>query len=378
MQYKIFGSYIYPILIGMMILMLTACNYLDDIEPQVVNKSQQKSNIECQKDTQYLKLLSPQDLQLNDNSDYYKLPYQFGVGWGYNKLTGLFNKKGIKDKIIDENAVAAYAHKTEQEPFIDIDNMSGSNINRLYGSNYQSLSTEIAVMVYGGVDLKVVSAEISVEFSQLKTQTKSAQYFYVSDMRNVKRVSLSNELMISLTKADVLPSLLTPKFKSAIEQDSPYEIIRKFGTDLIISSNLGGRLEYYFTADCTALTNVEHVITTIQAKVLWWEVSTSVDVESTWHSVQNSFDGRFSVIGGGVYGTQLNQLFNDAFNYHRFPNVKPSAYVNWNNCFLSASKVNPLNLGMLDFQTIPISDLIEPINSAKAKEIDKILKNTQK
>lgn len=91
------------------------------------------------------------------------------------------------------------------------------------------------------------------------------------------------------------------------KNDKVEDIVRKFGTHVVTSSNLGGKLDYYFTLSQDIKTEIEKVVTSINVKILFFKSSSTTVDEKTWTEIKKDFQGNFVVTGGGDSGTILNR-----------------------------------------------------------------------
>ena len=191
-------------------------------------------------------------------------------------------------------------------------------------------------------------------------------------MRLVKRAYFSND--VDLYDKYIVDWCTTSSFKNSCKNDSPADIVKKFGTHVVIHSNLGGKFDYYFTVSSDINEKVEKLVTTVSAKVLGFKKSATAVDEDTWEDIKRDFKGNFHVEGGGVHGTKLNNALSECIT-KGVPISDNSLFENWFNCFSNIANVDDNNLTMIDFQVIPIWNIVSIRNPEKGKAVKDYITN---
>lgn len=298
------------------------------------------------------------------------LPKHFGVGWGYDLKTDYADVAGVRGQVFN----AAKLRSDFGANAIRYDNSTVTNMSFIQSISSENLMQEIGGKVTGSVDIKVASAKVSVEYGKQISEQKDRFYVWCRDLRGVRTAYFHND--IDIYDEDVVKWNTTSAFTNSVKKDSPAEIVRKFGTHIVTSALLGGKLDYYFTVSTDVTTTVERVIATVSVKVLFFKrkTYTSVD-EKTWTDIKQSFEGNFIVSGGGSVGVTLNnQLKQYAAKCE--PLTDETLFDRWYACFESSSTAKDENLVMVDFQVAPIWDIIEAINPTKAAAVKSYVLNT--
>ena len=235
----------------------------------------------------------------------------------------------------------------------------------------QQLQSEIAGKFTGSVDLLVAGVKVSSEYKNQIEEQKDCLYIWCRDFRTVKCSYFSND--VDLLSDDVVRWCTTRDFRNSVRQDNAEEFVRKYGTHLITTSYLGGKLDYYFTVSQDVKTSTEQIVTTINVKLLWFKKSSTTVDEKVWTEIKKDFEGQFHVSGGGEYGKRLNEEF-DKYVSKGEPLQDQTLTDQWYACFENSNTPDE-DLVMVDFYVIPIWDIVEVLNPSKAQEIEDYITN---
>lgn len=317
----------------------------------------------------YIDNQQPVEIQISQNPDenngapLVNLPKSFGLGWGYDLKENYADVSGVRGQVFD--AVSLINDWGDDAISTDIHTVT--NMFFVKGQSSETLQKEISGKVTGNANLLVASATVSVEYRKQITEQKERLYVWCRDIRGVKTAYFDND--IDVLDPDVIKWCTTYSFQLSVRNDSPQEIVRKFGSHFIIQSCLGGKLDYYFTVSTDLTTEVEKVITAINAKILCFKTSHTWVDEKVWTDVQRDFQGNFKVSGGGLTGDRLN---NELQHYASMglPMTDDSLFEQWYDCFKYANKVSDGNLAMVDFEVIPIWYIVDGLNPEKAEAVE--------
>ena len=154
-------------------------------------------------------------------------------------------------------------------------------------------------------------------------------------------------------------------------------IVNKYGTHLVTTSALGGKLDYYFTLSQSVKTEVEQLVTTIQVKVLFVKKSSTSVEEHVWQEIKTDFEASFQLRGGGAIGEKLSKKLQDlSDNGTMLSEADGPLFEQWDLRFADVENVDPDDLVMVNFQVMPIWEIIEPLNPTKAAEVEEYVMET--
>ena len=298
---------------------------------------------------------------------YIDLPKTFGLGWGYDLSADIADASGLRGQVFD----AAALRNDYGDNVIRAENSTHTNLYYASGNSHEEMQREMNAKVAGKADIFVAKAKVSVEYSNQISEKIDRRYMWCRDLRAVKTAYFYNldygeeNLMYSTTWA----------FRNAVKRDTPQEFVRKFGTHLVIASCLGGKLDYYFTVSQSVKTEVERIITCINVKVLCFKKSwTNVD-ENVWTEVKKDFKSNYEVTGGGQAGETLNRQLHDRAA-KGIPLESSDLFDNWSARFKDPNTARPEDLAMIDFEIIPIWEIVEVISRDKAAAIEEYVTGT--
>ena len=295
------------------------------------------------------------------------LPRTFGLGWGYDYSIDHADVDGWRGQVFD----AAALHNDCGEDAVMVDHSTSTQLYFARAETSQKLQSEISGKLTGSVNLLVAGAKVSVEYKNQIEEQKDCLYVWCRDFRTVKCSYFSND--VDLLSEDVVQWCTTQEFRNSVKKDNAEEFVRKYGTHLITTSYLGGKLDYYFTVSQDVKTTTEQLITTINVKILWFKkTSTTVD-EKVWSEVKKDFEGQFHASGGGEYGKRFNEELEKAVANGE-PLDDPNLADEWYACFENSYTPDE-DLVMVDFYVIPIWEIVEVLNPSKARAIEDYITN---
>ena len=333
------------------------------------DEAQRQATVRIHTENGDLSVAVSQDDNSNNGSPILNLTRDCGLGWGYDCSIDYADQSGIKGQIFD----AAALRNDWGNNAIAVIPSSSTKAFFKKGTSVEELQTAIGGAISGGVDLKIASAKVSVAFNQQTTEQTNRFFAWCRDTRTVKLAYFGND--VDLYDEEVLKWCTTSSFRNAVKNNTPQDIVRKFGTHVVTASYLGGKLDYYFTVTQNTKTTVEQISTTINVKVLFISTSASIVDEKTWQEVKKSFEGYFNVSGGGDAGIRLNSELQKYANVGE-PLTDPTLFEQWYTCFEDPATAKDEDLVMVNFSVTPIWEIITGLNPAKANAVEDYIRNT--
>lgn len=288
----------------------------------------------------------------------------FGLGWGYDYTTDHADVSGLRGQVFDwqllKNALG--------DNVIGIENITSTHLYYASEHTLQNLQKKMSSELIGEVDLKIAGARVSTEFSKQIEQQRECLMVWSRDCKYVKQAYLSN--LIDLYDEDDIYQYLTWDFKNAVKVEETKDFVRKYGTHLVVSSFLGGRLDYFFSVSNEVTTETTELITSVTAKFLFWKKQWTSKEQKIWQEVKSEFEGNFYVAGGGYYEQMLNAKFKDCIMRGMPLGEKDVSLLdNWQACFENPTNAKNTNLTMIDFNVIPIWEPARSVDPDKAEQI---------
>jgi nitrous oxide reductase accessory protein NosL len=315
-------------------------------------------------DGQQMKVSLTQRLPDTNGLSYVNLPKEYGVGWGYDMKADVADVSGLRGQVFDaQRLINDYGRNA-----ILMTNSSYSDLYYASGNSHEEMQQDMGAKFAGSADILIANAKVSVEYSNQIKETKDRRYVWCRTTMSVKKAFLGNNIQMS--NKNLVNYCTTDAFyNEAMSNNSAEEFVKKFGTHLVIRSDLGGKFDYYFTVSQTVKTEVERIITHINVKILFIKKSwTEVD-EKTWTDIKTDFNARYQVSGGGKVGIELNKQLKNC-SEHNVPLEDPMLIDRWNACFTNPETANPDDLTMVGFNVIPIWNVVKTINPRKSKAIE--------
>ncbi len=299
---------------------------------------------------------------------YIDLPKTFGLGWGYDMSADIADQSGLRGQVFD----AAALRNDYGDGVIRADNSTHMKLYYATGNSHEEMQSNMSAKVAGSADIVVAKAKVSAEYSKQITEKIDRRYVWCRDLRVVKLAYFYN---LDYGAQNLVRYSTTQAFRNAVKRDTPAEIVRKFGTHVVTASYLGGKLDYYFTVSQSVKTEVERIITCINVKVLCFKKSwTNVD-ENVWTEMKSDFQSNYEVTGGGMAGETLNRQLHDRAA-KGIPLESSELFNNWSARFENPNTVNPEDLAMIDFEVMPVWEIVEVIDPDKAADIEEYVMET--
>jgi len=304
----------------------------------------------------------------NNGSSDINISTNFGLGWGYDLKQDIADASGLRGQVLD----AALLRNDYGQDVIAYDNAAFTDLLIESGNSHQELQGRMGARFSGEADIFIAGAKVSVEYNDQINETKDYRYVWCRDMRGVKMAYLFN---LDYGEYNLAMYNTTKSFRDAVWNYSPEVFVQKFGTHLIVRSTLGGKLDYYFTLSQSVKTEIETVVTYVQVKVLFIKKSwTDID-QNVWTEIQRDFKGRFHVTGGGEAGQRLEAQLEKTTNKGQ-PLDDPTLFEAWSARFVDPNSVQLEDLAMIDFEVVPIWEIVKPLDANKAKDIENYIKET--
>lgn len=306
----------------------------------------------------------------DDNGANAGIPQNFGVGWGYDLSADVADVAGLRAQIID---AAKLRQLTGLENCVEIGNATSSHYLCASEKSTVELCNYLSTKLTGEIDLKIAGAKVSAEFEKQTTDTKNRYYLWYRNIYQVKYCAFS----VGMYNPKVTPYATTLDFKKAIYALSPEEFVKKYGTHVITSSGLGGKLDFYMTVAQDIKETVERITLTVSVRFLCWKATaTSVD-EKLWNSISQSLTGRYYCAGGGAVGAQLNSLLEQTVNQGK-PTMpdggRCTLFEDWAACFGSPGDVPDSDLAIVSVDVFPVADIVSMISPVRGEMIDRYVR----
>lgn len=299
------------------------------------------------------------------------LPRHYGLGWGYDLTIDVADIDGLRGQIFDAAALNKHYH----DKAIDITNATHTDLMFESGNSHEELETKLSGRITGKADIFVASAKVQAEYSKQISEKKDRRYIWCRDFRQVKLAGFSSR--VDYFDPVILSTTTTKAFRDAVASQNPEELVKKFGTHLVTTSALGGKLDYYFTLSKTVTTETETLITTIQVKVLFVKKSTTNVEEKTWQEIKSDFKANFHIRGGGTIGETLERKLQDLSTKGIMLSESDGPlFQQWDMRFEDPATVNPNDIVMVDFQVTPIWEIVGALNERKGKAVKDYILNT--
>lgn len=215
----------------------------------------------------------PQEKLLNNNSSNTAVAGDEKwdvLGYGYDATGEYLHLNSVKtlpvidvEKFDNENKGKIYMPTTTVSPQADY----------YYGSTASEFIKEInkqrkfdASASYGNKDsLKTGGMFFTASFSKekssesLKNTASRFSYAWYEETVNIKRIQFTDDIDVNILK-----NYTTDDFKTYINTKSPEEMIRLYGTHVLLSVDLGGRLVFSFAANIATETTQEKKVEKMQ------------------------------------------------------------------------------------------------------------------
>jgi len=192
------------------------------------------------------------------------------LGYGYDATGDYLHLNSVKtlpvidvDKFNEENKGKIYMPTTTSSP-------SG---NYYYGSTASEFVKDVNIQrkfdasaSYGSKDTlktggQFFSASFSKDRSNQSIKNTASRFSYARYEENItiKRVQFTDDIDVN-----VLKNYTTSDFKTHINTKTPQEIIRFYGTHVLMGVDLGGRLSFTFSATIASETSQEKKVEKVQ------------------------------------------------------------------------------------------------------------------
>ena len=295
------------------------------------------------------------------------LPQSYGLGWGYDFSVDYADPDGLRGQVFDAAKVTRFGG----EDAITVYTKTSTDIETYYEHTVQELMHSMSAKVGGGLDLRIASAKVEVEYAKQISETKDRLYVWYRDKRIVREARFESFIV----NPNRFAQCLTASFKKAAHSLSPAEFVRKYGTHLITRSYLGGRFDYYFTVSQDITEEVDKLALTISVKLLFWNASATTADEKTWTDIKRDFIADFEVSGGGEAGRVLNEELKRTAS-QGIPMTSGEQLINnWVARFSDAATVQDEDLTMVGFEVTPIWEILKAVDASKAEELKNYIVN---
>lgn len=226
------------------------------------------------------------------------------IGHGYDVFGRYANTKSITDYPIFnfskvEKMKNGYDHNLPK--FVKIKNISDHLIKTVEGSSKSEYITNLSQNMGLSGKAFFFKASIDNQFNEDNSSVSELLYYTYMDINTKWKVSLD------IRNMDSLISYLDPQFKLDLNNLEPSELFELYGTHIIASAYLGGRIDYTTCTELNSNVSTTDVKTAIKAKygMIQGNVTLGEGSKATLSKVKTQT--KFNVIGGSSeYTTNLN------------------------------------------------------------------------
>lgn len=288
-----------------------------------------------------------------------ELPKNYGVGWGYNVFGEYASESGIKKQVLN------YAKIREQEKRLNEEFTSDQpqyklEYRKVTAHSVEEYSRNIHSESKSSLNLFVYKREITKRFDTdiFVKQDRSLSTLSMLNIVAQRYVSEAGIKALLAQKADIL----TDDFKNAVERlgTSPSSkqlegFLNEFGTHVVITAYLGGRLDYSLSIETTRTTQIETCVTVTYENIFGKKKTHSESDRKILESLSGNYDCNCVAKGGEVAALQAD-IRNKISKKEA---IDGAIFEKWEKSFNDAeSMLASRKAAMIDTELIPIYDLI--------------------
>ncbi|MFZ4861238.1 RICIN domain-containing protein [Sphingobacterium sp. Mn56C] len=196
--------------------------------------------LSCKKDV----LENRQDSVLLNNNDIIVSPFSAGdgnfdvLGAGYD-ITGSFaNSSSSRQQVIDMNKLAL-----ERNDDIGINTHAQQYYSHVYGYNSEEYSRNLTSKMGLDITYNLFKGGFKNSFNEIGNLSNKYSYASTFLMIKLKRINFYT------SASELKQNYLTNSFKVDVENLTPQNLIRKYGTHVLCDATLGGKLELNYKTE---------------------------------------------------------------------------------------------------------------------------------
>lgn len=278
------------------------------------------------------------------------------LGAGYDVTKKFANPESAGFQVIDIERF-----KTEQAGRLVLESLYSSELKEDYAENAESYSRGISSKTDATAKFKVYGVDISASFKYSKRDSThfDSKYIYGSCSVLIKqRRSRMN------TSIDLLKQYLTPEFVADLQSKTAQQIVRDYGTHVLVDIYTGAKLDIMYQSETTNDNRVEASKVGVKVNVSkYFDVNTNTDVNTS--SASKNINGKLHYTTRG--GDPSKSLVGDINVNESTTKLNISGWQN------SSTPSNSVLVDIAQSGLVNISDLID--NPTKKTEL--INYNTQ-
>lgn len=277
------------------------------------------------------------------------------LGYGYNVLGSYANENSVASKIIDTDKF-----KIEQAQRLSEENILSQEYKEEYGENAAAFSKMLSTKVSATEQFSVFGQTIPFTTAILSNKKYDPNYIYGSYNLIIKQ----KRYRIN-TDSELLSNYLTADFSKDIEEKSPEQIVKTYGTHVAVDIYTGSAFDIIFQAKTTNSNRESAARAGVKTAVNGMSNGTDA-AEASKNYAKKLFyktrGGDKSLATAGIYNLE-----------------KITPVLNYSNWQSSSTKENSVLVDFGNNGLISIYDLVkDPAKKAELKTyIDQYLKENQ-
>lgn len=281
----------------------------------------------------------------------------YGVGWGYNAFGEYANEKEIRGQVVNYGKLLAN-QETLGTDLSTTEEQYELNYNKAVAHSMSEFSRTITKQSNSKTKVLFYKKEVNKRTTNTTTIKSECSFATLSVLNIVAQRYISEAQIKTLLDKNI--DILTEDFRLSIlkvkDGDmTPQNFIQKYGTDVVLTAWLGGRLDYTTTIKKTTTTEIEQVVTTTYKKLFKKSSSMSEEEKRFSEKIQTDYDCTCDVKGGNTDGL-------DKEIESKIKNKQPiddNVFLAWEQSFQDASAMLESDkAALVDTRTIPIYELI--------------------
>lgn len=285
------------------------------------------------------------------------LTRNYAVGWGYNAFGEYASTNDIRQQVINYRKLADEELRLGEDIAQDFIQYE-LNYTKSTARSLNEFSKTITKESNSKTDILLYTEEVKKRTVKTTTTKEERSYATLSVLNIVAQRNISRGTLKALlgNNADILTQAFRDDINSVKTGAMPVSrFIDRYGTDVVLTAYLGGRLDYTVSIKKTTTTDVERTVTATYKQLFGIKSSMTKEEEAFAESVKLDYDCNCHVRGGDRDG--LDDEINAKIS--KKEPIDDSKFTKWENSFKDAEKL--LRSGtadLIDTRTIPVYDLI--------------------
>lgn len=305
----------------------------------------------------------------------------YGVGWGYDGFGEYASQNYIKGQVLDYQRILALEKELNEsfcsdqpQYYLEYQKTTAHSIEEYTKSNTEKSTSRTNIGFY--------KKETEKQFTTEHTTNTDRSYATLS-MLNIVAQRYVSEGGLRALLDNKHTEILAKNFRDKAEalNNNPSEelakqFVKEYGTSVITTAYLGGRLDYSLSIVTTKTTNIETTVTSTQKKLFGKSSSMTEEEVKISTQISTDYDCNYTVRGGEE--DRLRKKIGD--NIKNKQGIKSEILAEWESDFNNAEEMlKSKKATLIDFHLIPIYEFIpaslDRAIAAVQKAIDKEAKN---